>query len=764
MPAISRIDLQRHGDDSLRRMSAEMGLALSVEEMRRIGDYFAAEGREASNVELQALGQAWSEHSCYKSSKLLLKQYVFNIPCKDFVCNEDAGVVHFDDEHDYVVGFESHNHPSAVEPYGGAATGIGGILRDVLCMGAQPILLVDPLFFGPLDQSFEDLPEGIKHPRYLFRRVVDGIADYGNRVGIPTTTGMVYFHEGFTGNCLVNVGCIGIAKRKHIVRSRAGGAGEIFVLAGGSTGRDGIHGVTFASEVLDEDSHEEDVGAVQLGDPITKEPLIHACLEAVERGLVTGMKDLGGGGLSSCIGEMAHAAGCGAIVELDKVFLRQEGMQPWEIWISESQERMAMTVRPDRLNDLLATFDSWDVFAAAIGRTVPGRRIAVTFHGETVLDLDLAFYSGGPEYRRPFNQPAHLERTDVGEEPVDYGTMVLAILGSPNVSSREWIIRQYDHQVRGNTVLPPLQGVLGSFGPGDAAIVKPVEGSFRGLAVTADVNPEMCRLDPYWGACATIDEIVRNLVSVGSKPHSLADCLNFGNPENPDRMGEFTEVLRGFSDIARALDLPFISGNVSFYNEAPTGPIPPTPAVIGVGIIDDVRDAITLSLKEDGNALMLLGITAQELGGSQYYRHQGLVGTVPRVDIPRLSESIDRLLSARPGFDVLAVHDLSEGGLAVALAEMCIAGDRGAEIDLAPLEELRTDHLLFSESATRWIVEIPEEQVDSFVAHMSPVPARRIGTTGGDLAIGRGNGRIANLSVERLREAWNRYIPERMGS
>ncbi|HID74153.1 MAG TPA: phosphoribosylformylglycinamidine synthase subunit PurL, partial [Thermoplasmata archaeon] len=549
----------------------------------------------------------------------------------------------------------------------------------------------------------------------------------------------------------------------RVVHSRAGGPDEIFVLAGGSTGRDGIHGVTFASEVLDEASQDEDLGAVQLGDPITKEPLIHACLDAIERGLVTGMKDLGGGGLSSCIGEMAHAAGCGAEVDLERVPLRQEGMRPWEIWISESQERMAMTVRPDRLDDLLALFDTWDVPAVTIGRTVPGRRITVRYDGNVVLDLDLAFYSGGPEYLRPFTTPSVSERPDTGEEPVDYGTMILSLLGSPNVSSREWVIRQYDHQVRAGTVLPPLQGTVGFYGPGDAAVVKPLDSSVQGLAVTADVNPEAVRAHPYWGACSTIDEVVRNLVAVNSRPHTLADCLNFGNPENSMRMGEFTEVLRGFSDVARPLGIPFVSGNVSFYNETPSGPIPPTPTVIGVGIVEDVRDILTLSLKEDGSALMLVGTTSLEMGGSQYHRLLGLQGRVPRVDVEMLKASVEGLLAAFRVFDVLSCHDPSEGGLAIALADMCIAGNRGVHVDLGPLESLRTDHLLFSESNTRWLLELPEDQVDAFVAHMAPVPTRRIGTTGGVLTLERGGTHIATLAVEDLRETWGRYLPEHMG-
>ncbi|OYT59220.1 phosphoribosylformylglycinamidine synthase subunit PurL [Thermoplasmatales archaeon ex4484_30] len=367
---VHRIDILRANDAQLVELSKSMGLALSLQEMKKIQDYFKKRGRLPSDLELEAIAQSWSEHCCYKSSKYFLRQYVYNIAKDKIVAREDAGVIEFDEKHYYVVALESHNHPSAIEPYGGAATGIGGILRDVLCMGAQPIALVDPLFFGMPDTKYEELPKGVKHPRYLFRRVVEGIRDYGNRVGIPTVAGQVYFHKSYTGNCLVNVGCIGIVEKNKLVHSKVKRPGDVYIYAGGRTGRDGIHGVTFASEELHEKSEEKSITAVQLGDPITKEPLIHACLECNEKGLVEGMKDMGGGGLSCVCSELAYEGGCGAEVYLEKVPLREEDMKPWEIWVSESQERMLLVVKEENVKEVLNIFDRWDVEAVPIGKVI----------------------------------------------------------------------------------------------------------------------------------------------------------------------------------------------------------------------------------------------------------------------------------------------------------------------------------------------------------------------------------------------------------
>ena len=442
------ISIRDASDEDLVKLSADMSLGLSADEMRTIRDYFAKEGRDPTDVELQALGQAWSEHCCYKSSKPILKEFVFGLDNDRVLSKGDAGVMIFDDDYGYALRIESHNHPSAVEPYGGAATGIGGILRDVVCMGAQPIGLADPLCFGPIDREVDLLP-GVKSPRYLMSGVVSGIRDYGNRVGIPTITGGFFFDEKYTGNCLVNVACLGIVAREDLARNYAGGPGEVMILIGGKTGRDGIHGVNFASADLTATSDEDSRGAVQLGDPIMKEPVMHACFEVNARHLITGMKDLGGGGLSCVVGEMALDAGCGADVDLEKVPLKEPGLAPWEIWVSESQERMMCTCKPENVDEVLAIFDMWDVPATPIARTTAEKRTRLFWNGEKIFDMDLEFLTGGPVYNRPYELPTPSSKDgEVFPEIEDDCEAILAMLSDPNVASKEWAIRQYDHEVR----------------------------------------------------------------------------------------------------------------------------------------------------------------------------------------------------------------------------------------------------------------------------------------------------------------------------
>ncbi len=741
------INLLQASDDDLKKISDELGLALSVEEMKRVKVYFERTGRNPYDIELQSIAQAWSEHCCYKSSKCYLKQYLFEIEA-DYVISaieEDAGVVVFDDNYAYVVAMESHNHPSAIEPYGGAATGVGGILRDVLCMGAQPVALLDPLFFGNLDTPEDEIPRGTKHPLYLFSGVVAGIRDYGNRVGIPTVAGMVFFDDSYLTNCLVNVGCVGIARKDRIVHSRAGSEEDLFVLAGGLTGRDGIHGVTFASAELDESSEEESRSAVQLGNPIMKEPLIHACLEVVEKGYLTGMKDLGGGGLSCVIGEMALAAGFGAEVWLDKVPLKEEGMAPWEIWVSESQERMMLTVNPKHVDEVLYIFQKWDIPAVVVGRVTGDRKLRVYYQGYKIYDMDIDFVVKAVEYCREYRVKEVVEVDETS--PVhDFSKLILEMLSHPNVASREWIIRQYDHMVRASTILPPLHGKANAETHGDAAIIRPTE-SWKGLALTADVNPWMCKISPYWGTASSFDEMVRNLVAVNAKPHSFADCLNFGNPEKPERMGEFVECVKALGWMARGFGLPCVSGNVSFYNETPHSAVAPTPALMGIGIVEDVRKAITSHFKGKGD-VVLVGETAKEFGGSLYCAVTSQKSTVvPKTSPEKLKNYSSAMLSAFKQFRVYACHDLSEGGLAIALAEMCIGGS-GCKVKAKDYVSL------FSESNTRWLVEVDggEELVKFFEER--GLKAELIGESMGDLMEITYSGGTLVIEVEKLDSAW----------
>ncbi len=757
---IYRINILDADDSQLIELSKSMGLALSLQEMKKIQDYFRRRGRMPSDLELEAIAQSWSEHCCYKSSKYFLRQHVYKIAKDKIVAREDAGVIEFDENHYYVVALESHNHPSAIEPYGGAATGIGGILRDVLCMGAQPVALIDPLFFGELDTPYDDLPKGVKHPRYLFKRVVEGIRDYGNRVGIPTIAGQVYFHKSYTGNCLVNVGCIGIVEKNKLVHSKVKKPGDVYIYAGGKTGRDGIHGVTFASEELHEESEEKSITAVQLGDPITKEPLIHACLECNEKGLVEGMKDMGGGGLSCVCSEIAYEGGYGAEVYLEKVPLREENMSPWEIWVSESQERMLLVVREENVEKVLKIFERWDVEAVPIGKVIEEPFIKVFYHGQLIGELDLRFQIGGVEYERKWTEPEVKEKETEFPMP-DLEEMLLKILSSYNVCSKEWVVRQYDFEVRGSTIVKPMYGSVDMQTHADATVVKPLKNSFKGLAVTSDINPYFTSLNVYWGTCSAIDEACRNLAAVGARPSSFADCLNFGNPEKPERMGEFVFSLKALRDMASVLNIPFASGNVSFYNESSAGSVAPTPTIMAVGIVEDVRKCTTAELKKEGNPIYLIGETKREMGGSEYYRCLGIdAGIVPRSDGHLLKKSVEKVVRAIEEGMIVSCHDVSDGGIGVALAEMVIGG-KGAEICLYSLPNLRTDIKLFSESNTRWIAEVDGEREEEFKELFDDLKIYKIGNVKGDKLIiydGDEMKKYVDLRREELHKAWSERL------
>jgi len=766
------IDVFSATNQELQGISDRMEIALALPEMKRIKEYFKSKKRKPTDVELEALGQAWSEHCCYKSSKIPLKMHVFGIEEDKIISREDAGVIEFDKDHYYCAALESHNHPSAVEPYGGAATGVGGIVRDVLCMGSQPIAYIDPLFFGPLDLPLKEVPKGTKHPRYLFKGVVDGIRDYGNRIGIPTLSGQVYFHKGYTGNCLVNVGCIGVMKKEELIHSSAKAPGNIYIYVGGKTGRDGIHGVTFASAELTDESEESSRSAVQVGDPITKEPLIHVTLECNRKGLLEGLKDFGGGGLSCVSGELAYAAGFGAEIHLDNIPLKEEGLSPWEIWVSESQERMMFLVAPKNVDKVLHICKQWDVTAVVVGKVIKKKITRVFFKEKKILEMDMEFYTGGPVYdscQRPYVVPK-IKITDENDFKMpDLNDILKKLLALPNIASKEWVIRQYDHEVRGNTVIKSLQGKIGIQTHGDSTVLKPLEDSFRGITVTANVNPKFMERDPYWGACSAIDETCRNLVSVGAKPDSLLDCLNFGNPEKPERMGEFYEACRGLGDTARELKLPFVSGNVSFYNESVKTAVPPTPEIVGIGIVPDIRKCVTSDFKAEGNPIYLVGKeTEKEMGGSEYYNIINLEkGIVPKTDIKLLKNCMDSILFAIDKEYISSCHDVSEGGIAVCLSEMTIGGDIGVIIDITNInKQLRTDFKLFSESNTRWIIEINKKYEKNFekILIKKNTPFIKIGLTKGNKLIIKDRNKImVNLDISVLRNIWKNAIWDVMG-
>lgn len=759
------IKLSEASDKELVELSGESGTALSLEEMQRIRQHFGSKARNPTDVELQSLGQAWSEHCCYKSSKVFLKEYVFGINTRQVIDRGDAGVMEFDRDHAYALRIESHNHPSAVEPYGGAATGIGGIIRDVLCMGAQPIALVDPLFFGPIDYPFDKLPPGIKHPKYLFGGIVAGIRDYGNRVGLPTVSGGVWFDESYVGNCLVNVGCVGIGEKRNIRRNAVKGPGDVLVLVGGRTGRDGIHGVTFASAVLTKESETASRGAVQLGDPIMKEPVIHAVLEANEKGLVNGMKDLGGGGLSCVVGEIALAGGCGAEVDLSKVPLKEEGLAPWEVWVSESQERMMLSVSPKNVEDVLHVFRLWDVPATPVGKVIQEKVVRLFFQGVKVFDLDLEFLTAGPVYCRACGVAKSKKKraNKVPKAKNRYDKEVLRLLSSPNICNKDWVIRQYDHEVRANTVIKPLQGKLGHWSHGDAAVLKPVEDSFRGLAIATASNPWAVGIDPYRGGKTCVDEICRNLAAVGARPHSFTDCLNFGNPEKPDRLWLFREAVRGMGEVAKELNIPIPSGNVSFYNEAPTGSVLPTPTILGCGIVSDIRRCVTSDFKREGNTIAIIGTTKSDMGASEYYRMVGGYSkSVPDVDIAALKAGMEVVVGGIERGAIVSCHDVSDGGLAVTLGEMCIGGNTGADVSLTKIENMRSDVKLFSESNSRWVVELRRGK-EKQLPRDRKARLTKIGTVGGANLKITSNKTLVDLQVDDLEKNFNSTLWRLMG-
>ncbi len=749
---VLQVDLLGAPLKEILELSDEIGWGFSAEELAAIKDRFEDLGRNPTDIEIEALAQGWSEHCCYKTSKPVLREHVFGIREDKVLYREDAGIVELDEDHVYAVRIESHNHPSAIEPYGGAATGVGGILRDITCMGSQPMALADMLFFGPPDLDHEDLPKGTRHPVYLTNGVTAGIRDYGNRVGIPNLSGSIHFHPNYTTNCLVNVACLGVGKKEHITRSRSGPPGSVWMLAGGRTGRDGIHGVTFASKDLSEESH-KDVPAVQLGDPITKEPLIHACLEAIEAGLVRGMKDLGGGGLSCAVGEMCEAAGVGADIELSEVHTKAKGMTPWEIWVSESQERMMLSVAPEDEETVRELFDLWDVPIVTLGEATEETNIQARWKGQVIFDLDPVFVYEGPELQRPSQprEPANVEPAPSAPEAWDKA--LIQVLEDPNVACRAPLLRQYDHTVRASTVVPPWIGELNADGHADATVIKPLDDSWQGLAMATGLNPAHTDLDPYKGSLGAMDEIVRDLACVGARLDAVADCLNFPNPEKPTGMWLLEESARALGEAAKALEVPFVSGNVSLYNESHSGAVPATPTLFGVGKLADVREVVTSDLK--GGDLVLVGQTRPEFGGSVYARLQDANGQVPDVDLEALAQASEAVITAIEAGLVTAAHDPSEGGLAACLVEMGLAAHTGLDVDLTEVHD-QAEVALFSESNTRWVLET--DDAEALVARLEDagVPATRLGTSGQEsLVLRHGDKTLVDLPVSAARKAWH---------
>jgi phosphoribosylformylglycinamidine synthase II len=767
------IRLKGASDDELKEIATSLGLGLNLEELCTIRDYYVSASREASDVELQTYDQTWSEHCFHKTFKgiietpdgtvdSLLKSYIGRVVSElkpewcFSVFEDNAGIVDLNDEYALAIKVETHNHPSAIEPFGGAATGLGGVIRDVLGVWADPIACTDVLCFGPLDYDYSRLPEGVKHPSYLFRGVVDGIGSYGNSIGIPTVNGAVYFDEDYTGNIVVYAGCIGLLRKDRYIKNAK--AGDMIVLAGGRTGLDGIHGVTFASAELTEESEEVSRPAVQIANPIEEEKIKRAIKQISEEALGSGITDLGGGGLSCAVCEMADRYGLGAEVSLEKVQLKYPEMTPWEIWISESQERMCLAIPAQNLDRVLQIFEDEQVEATVVGRFTEGSAVRVQFKGEMVAELELESLFSPPRIRRSTSwRPPELEEP-VFPMPVDLGKELKRLLAAPNIVSKEVVVRRYDHEVKGCTVIKPLQGWKA--GPNDGAVLKPLEDSWRGVSISCGMNPRYGKIDPYWMAASAIDEAVRNNVAMGGRRIALLDNFTWGNPEYEDRLGGLVLSSRACYEVARAYGTPFISGKDSLYNESPLGPVAPTLLITALGIVPDIRKAVTMDLKRKGDSIYIVGVTKPELGGSEYYRLKGFLGaSVPKLATENTVEAYKRLTSAIDAGFVRACHDLSEGGLSVAAAEMAFTGDLGIKVDLASVSVvsgMREDLILFSESNGRLLVEVKESHSDAFEEVMGGIPFARVGTViGGDrFTVMDGDDVIIDLSLDELMTAW----------
>ncbi|MBS7656954.1 MAG: phosphoribosylformylglycinamidine synthase subunit PurL [Candidatus Bathyarchaeia archaeon] len=770
-----------HADDKqLIQISEEMGLALNLEEMKAIKNYFTQKNRNPTDVELQTLGQTWSEHCFHKTFKgtiltpegrtidSLFKTYIakvtleLNKPWCISVFEDNAGIVQFQDDIAVAAKVETHNHPSAIEPFGGAATGTGGVIRDVLGVWADPIACTDVLGFGPLDYDYNKLPLGIKHPKYVFRGVVAGIGCYGNNMGIPTVNGAIYFDESYVGNVVVYCGCIGtLPIDKYIKKAKPG---HHLVLAGGRTGRDGIHGVTFASLELTEKSEEVSRPAVQIANPIEEEKLKRAIIKIRDQKLASSITDLGGGGLSSAVGEAAHKYKCGAKVALEKVPLKYLNIPPWEIYISESQERMLITVPKKNLQTVLEIFASEDVEATDIGTLTAEQTLRLTYDETVVAKVDMDFLFSPPKSlkRAEWKQVEYTEPTF--SEPKDLTSILVDLLSSPNIASKESVIRTYDHEVKGNTVLKPLCGIHG--GPSDAAVIKPLDNSNRGLVISCGINPQYGKIDAYWMAASNIDEAIRNNIAVGGRRIALLDNFVWGSPEKPDRLGSLVKACEACYKYAKGFETPFISGKDSLYNESPLGPVTPTLLITAIGIIPDVRKTVSMDLKSSGDFVYLVGQTYLELGGSEYYRRLGYIGcSVPVVRLNEAKRTMDKVSNAIESGYVRACHDLSEGGLAVSAAEMAFSGGLGMDISLTRFPQsvpiTRNDFVLFSESNSRFLVEVPEKAKEDFEAIMKGANYACIGrVTKEKCLLIRGlNGEpVIEADLDVLRDAWKKLF------
>ncbi|GAB4443523.1 MAG: phosphoribosylformylglycinamidine synthase subunit PurL [Chloroflexi bacterium OHK40] len=826
-PRVARVPLRHADDDELLRISREGVLALDLAEMRAVRAHFVALGRDPTDGEIETIAQTWSEHCSHKSFKArvryrgtaqspltgdspdaalhpmlnrlaqgdveldsLIRTFlmaattqVLEARARQPVAGDDpdapwvlsafvdnAGIIAFGPDHEVSIKVETHNHPSALEPFGGANTGVGGVIRDVLGVSAEPIANLDVLCFGMPDTPAEDLQPGVLHPARVAAGVVAGVRDYGNKLGIPTVAGAVLFDPGYTANPLVYCGTVGIAPRgahpRHVQ------PGDAIVVLGGRTGRDGIHGATFSSEELTHTSAATVGSAVQIGDPITEKKLLDVLLQARDRRLYSAITDCGAGGLSSAVGEMG--AECGASVALERVPRKYAGLQPWEVWLSEAQERMVLAVPPQQLEAFLALCTEEDVEATAIGQFTDDGRLRVSHHGEPVVDLAMAFLHDGRPQRmlEAVWEAQEYTRTE-GQGAPDaippLSELLLRLLAHPNIASKERIVRTYDHEVRGATVIKPLVGARMD-GPGDGAVLQPLAARPEGLALGCGINPRYGKIDPYWMALAAVDEALRNVVAVGGDPGRTAILDNFcwGDPRQPDRMAGLVRAAAGCYDAAVAFGTPFISGKDSLNNEYRDSSgarvaIPPTLLISALAYVPDVRRCVTMDLKRAGSLIYLIGATGPDLAGAHVWDAGANPGAysgplaLPRVNLATARASFAALHRAISAGLVLACHDLSEGGLAVAAAEMCIAGDLGLALDVTARDASAHPLVaLFSETPSRFLVEIDPAAAPAFETIMAGVTMTRLGTVTAEplLRIHTGETDLLALDVAALRVAW----------
>lgn len=714
-------------------------LGLTDEEYQRIEEVI---GREPTPTELAMFSVEWSEHCGYPRSRELLA----TLPREGkypITVGGDAGGIELPGGLCILFKIESHNHPSQVEPKQGAATGVGGILRDIFTMGARPIALLNSLRFGELSEPLS---------RYLLAGVVDGIQWYGNCVGVPTVGGEICFADSYRGNCLVNVMCVGVAERDRLITSAASGPGNGVLYVGNSTGRDGIGGCSILA------SHEfgaedEKRPTVQIGDPFSEKCLIEACLEAAATGAVVAMKDMGAAGLTCTTSEMAAAGGVGMDVDLAHVPRREEGMLPWELMMSESQERMLLVVQKGREEEVASIFRKWGLHAALIGRVTEDGVLRIRDGGQVAAEVSAQALARAPLYRPERKEPewlAAVQAHDLSslQAPKDWNQTLLDVLSSPNVASKRWVFEQYDHMVQTNTVLLP---------GADAAVLR-LKGRREGIAVCMDGNGRYCFLDPYVGAQIALAEAARNVVCVGAEPAAITDGLNFGNPDKPDRYWQFARCVQGLADACRALGVAVVSGNVSFYNEAPDAAIYPTPIIGMVGVLEDVEKHCSPGFKREGDVIVLLGVTRPELGGSEYLKvvHGLEVGRPPSIDLEMEKRVQSVCLKAVRSGWLSSAHDCSDGGLAVALAECCIFGGKGAQVTVPQEGGLTGREWLFSESQSRILLSLPPWHVADLrkAAEAAGVALAEIGRVGGEaLSICAADAKI-DIPLARLRAAY----------